>query len=322
MFQNQYCNLKLTKNHIDKILLNYNIKYNTLKNEIDAKFNNMIKLFVNDIRAFLENIEEINNERKRIKEAENSQMEIAILKSKLEEKVLNENKMKNEIDILTKENSSLKSKIKIQLTTSKSKNEKEFNNNSILKTESRVTKNKYMRFTVGDGIKNKNILSKIRIKTEGNKNRKKFNGKKNIYLSSSMEKKSLKEVENLKYSSIQTRKKNYNSMEKRNNKIKKKNKNNVVQRTPQNKNIILYSTGNVSTNNLNKKKDNYNNTMENFHKINSEIHPFEPSLGEDDSLITDVIEEEIKELEMDEENILLLIEEINDLKKEREEKPN
>ena len=322
MFQNQYCNLKLTKNHIDKILLNYNIKYNTLKNEIDAKFNNMIKLFVNDIRAFLENIEEINNERKRIKEAENSQMEIAILKSKLEEKVLNENKMKNEIDILTKENSSLKSKIKIQLTTSKSKNEKEFNNNSILKTESRVTKNKYMRFTVGDGIKNKNILSKIRIKTEGNKNRKKFNGKKNIYLSSSMEKKSLKEVENLKYSSIQTRKKNYNSMEKRNNKIKNKNKNNVVQRTPQNKNIILYSTGNVSTNNLNKKKDNYNNTMENFHKINSEIHPFEQSLGEDDSLITDVIEEEIKELEMDEENILLLIEEINDLKKEREEKPN
>ena len=320
MFQNQYCNLKLTKNHIDKILINYNIKYNTLKNEIDAKFNNMIKLFVNDIRAFLENIEEINNERKRIKEAENSQMEIAILKSKLEEKVLNENKMKNEIDILTKENSSLKSKIKIQLTTSKSKNEKEFNNNSILKTESRVTKNKYMRFTVGDGIKNKNILSKIRIKTEGNKNRKKFNGKKNIYLSSSMEKKSLKEVENLKYSSIQTRKKNYNSMEKRNNKIK--NKNNVVQRTPQNKNIILYSTGNVSTNNLNKKKDNYNNTMENFHKINSEIHPFEQSLGEDDSLITDVIEEEIKELEMDEENILLLIEEINDLKKEREEKPN
>ena len=322
MFQNQYCNLKLTKNHIDKILINYNIKYNTLKNEIDAKFNNMIKLFVNDIRAFLENIEEINNERKRIKEAENSQMEIAILKSKLEEKVLNENKMKNEIDILTKENSSLKSKIKIQLTTSKSKNEKEFNNNSILKTESRVTKNKYMRFTVGDGIKNKNILSKIRIKTEGNKNRKKFNGKKNIYLSSSMEKKSLKEVENLKYSSIQTRKKNYNSMEKRNNKIKNKNKNNVVQRTPQNKNIILYSTGNVSTNNLNKKKDNYNNTMENFHKINSEIHPFEQSLGEDDSLITDVIEEEIKELEMDEENILLLIEEINDLKKEREEKPN
>ena len=320
MFQNQYCNLKLTKNHIDKILINYNIKYNTLKNEIDAKFNNMIKLFVNDIRAFLENIEEINNERKRIKEAENSQMEIAILKSKLEEKVLNENKMKNEIDILTKENSSLKSKIKIQLTTSKSKNEKEFNNNSILKTESRVTKNKYMRFTVGDGIKNKNILSKIRIKTEGNKNRKKFNGKKNIYLSSSMEKKSLKEVENLKYSSIQTRKKNYNSMEKRNNKIK--NKNNVVQRTPQNKNIILYSTGNVSTNNLNKKKDNYNNTMENFHKINSEIHPFEQSLGEDDSLITDVIEEEIKELEMDEENILLLIEEINDLKKKREEKPN
>jgi hypothetical protein len=31
-------------------------------------------------------------------------MEIALLKSKLEEKVLNEHKMQNEIDLLTKEN--------------------------------------------------------------------------------------------------------------------------------------------------------------------------------------------------------------------------
>ena len=95
MFQNQYYNSKLSKKHIEKLLEVYNIKYNTMKKEIDAKFDNMINLFVNDIRAFLENTEEIRNERKKIKEAENTQMEIEILKSKLEEKSINENKMKN-----------------------------------------------------------------------------------------------------------------------------------------------------------------------------------------------------------------------------------
>ena len=61
MLQNQYYNSKLSHAHIEKILANYNIKYNTMKNEIDAKFNSMIKLFINDIKAFLENIEEIIN---------------------------------------------------------------------------------------------------------------------------------------------------------------------------------------------------------------------------------------------------------------------
>ena len=65
MLQNQYFNSKLTKNQIEKILANYNIKYNTMKNEIEAKFNSLIKLFINDIKAFLENIEEISNERKK-----------------------------------------------------------------------------------------------------------------------------------------------------------------------------------------------------------------------------------------------------------------
>ena len=75
MLQNQYFNSKLTHDHIEKILTNYNIKYNTMKNEIDAKFNTMIKLFINDIKAFLENIEEISNERKKIKDAENTEVE-------------------------------------------------------------------------------------------------------------------------------------------------------------------------------------------------------------------------------------------------------
>ena len=135
MFQNQYYNSKLSKKHIEKLLEVYNIKYNTMKKEIDAKFDNMINLFVNDIRAFLENTEEIRNERKKIKEAENTQMEIEILKSKLEEKSINENKMKNEIDNLTKENSSLRTRIKIQSNISKNNFDVYKTNSSILRPE-------------------------------------------------------------------------------------------------------------------------------------------------------------------------------------------
>ena len=122
MLQNQYYNSKLSHAHIEKILANYNIKYNTMKNEIDAKFNSMIKLFINDIKAFLENIEEISNERKKIKDAENSQMQISILKEKLEEKNKIEVQLRNEIDNLNKENQNLKKKVKFRETINKNKN--------------------------------------------------------------------------------------------------------------------------------------------------------------------------------------------------------
>ena len=59
MLSLQYYNSHLTKAQLDKILNNYNLKYNTMKNEIDAKFNALIKVFLTDIKAFLENIEEI-----------------------------------------------------------------------------------------------------------------------------------------------------------------------------------------------------------------------------------------------------------------------
>ena len=130
MFQNQYYNRNLTKEHIEKILTNYNIKYNTMKNEIDAKFNSMIKLFINDIKAFLENIEEISTERKKIKEAENKELELAILKNKLEEKNRTENALRNQVELLTKENERLEKKIKLK--------EKIIKNNKISLETSRI----------------------------------------------------------------------------------------------------------------------------------------------------------------------------------------
>ena len=144
MLQNQYYNSKLTKNHIEKILSNYNIKYNTMKNEIDAKFNNMIKLFINDIKAFLENIEEISNERKKIKEAENHEIELVLLKSKLEEKNKIENQLRTELELLIKENEDLKKRVKFkdQIIRNKNLNLDSNNFNIRLKTELNSNKNK------------------------------------------------------------------------------------------------------------------------------------------------------------------------------------
>ena len=337
MLQNQYFNHKLTKGHIEKILTNYNIKYNTMKNEIDAKFNSMIKLFVNDIRAFLENMEEITNERKKLKEVENNQIEISILKAKLEEKSLNENKMKNEIDILTKENSSLKIKIKKELKRTKSKRKKNLNttfSSSIVNTESRPAKIKFMKiFKDSRGrSKDKKIINKNKFKTEGNKTTKNSQSKYN-HLSISMEKRNL---ENLKTASNKPKENHSNSTEKivvnsykfkkinnnaNNKKIKNDNKQNILfQKTPKNKSMIVNRTATICKRSINSKKDNNN---ENEQKSNNEeiLSFVQTSEEEEPSLsVDDFIEEEIKELEMEEENILLLMNQIRNLKDDVEKK--
>lgn len=335
MLQLQYYNNKLTKIQIEKILTNYNIKYNTMKNEIDAKFNSMIKLFVNDIRGFLENIEEISNERKKIKEAENSQIEIAILKSKLEEKVLNEHKMKNEIDNLTKENSSLKTKIKAKTNVKKTRILSDLSNphSTILKTETKPTINRYKKLvkeaTKPNKDKNKeknnnnNSISKINNDENKISNKKIVKNRKNN-LSYSTDKRNSKDLENMKSGSIQ--RKGNHSMEKRvikniknisirNNKsIKNKNRKNLEQKTPQNKHKT-YNTTENNNNSINNKKNISIEIDDKYETL--EIQPFEQSIGEDESVLTvdDVIDEEIKELEMDEENIILLMDQIKQFKK-------
>ena len=42
MIQKQYLTNNLKKSHIERIVQNYNIKYLTMKNEIDNKLNNLI----------------------------------------------------------------------------------------------------------------------------------------------------------------------------------------------------------------------------------------------------------------------------------------
>ena len=313
MLQNQYFNSKLTHDHIEKILTNYNIKYNTMKNEIDAKFNTMIKLFINDIKAFLENIEEISNERKKIKDAENTEVELAILKNKLEEKKKSENQLKNEVELLTKENESLKKKIKFKEQIIQNKNLSVENTSSDirLKTENNPTKNKYKKFTTGSKTtrRDKNNLT-LDAKTEEKKPVKNKFAHKNKQLSLNLDKNI--DADNPKYTKtyINSKKKSNNSMDKRIFKKKSNTKKNV---NSNDKSPEVKSTQETkSTSNIQNAK---NKSIINDEKLSTVEMPFsDQSYMENESITTDeILEDEIKELEKEEENIILLMDKIKQL---------
>ena len=313
MLQNQYFNSKLTHDHIEKILTNYNIKYNTMKNEIDAKFNTMIKLFINDIKAFLENIEEISNERKKIKDAENTEVELAILKNKLEEKKKSENQLKNEVELLTKENESLKKKIKFKEQIIQNKNLSVENTSSDirLKTENNPTKNKYKKFTTGSKTtrRDKNNLT-LDAKTEEKKPVKNKFAHKNKQLSLNLDKNI--DADNPKYTKtyINSKKKSNNSMDKR---IVKKKSNTKKNMNSNDKSPEVKSTQETkSTSNIQNAK---NKTIINDEKLSTVEMPFsDQSYIENESITTDeILEDEIKELEKEEENIILLMDKIKQL---------
>ena len=113
MLQQQYFSRKLTKNQIDGILNNFSIKYTTVKNEIDAKLNNLLKLFLNDIQPFLDNLEELSKERKKLKDFENIQREYNIMSLKLKEKISNEHRLESNIESLQREITQLKNENRI-----------------------------------------------------------------------------------------------------------------------------------------------------------------------------------------------------------------
>ena len=315
MLQNQYFNSKLTQNHIEKILANYNIKYNTMKNEIDAKFNTMIKLFINDIKAFLENIEEISKERKKIKEAENTEMELAVLKSKLEEKNKTENQLRNEVELLTKENQSLKKKItfKEQMIKNRNMNAETTSNDIRLKTENNPNKNKYKRYTTGNKTVTREIKSNFNLsidtKTEEKKPIKGKLSNKNKQPSRNFEKNTDSESKYPK-TALRSKKKLNNSMDKRNVKKKTNLKKNITanQKSPE----IILTQETKSTSNIQNEK---NKPILNDEKLSTIEMPFsELSYIENESIITDeILEDEIKVLEMEEENIILLMDKIKQL---------
>ena len=312
MFQNQYYNRNLTKEHIEKILTNYNIKYNTMKNEIDAKFNSMIKLFINDIKAFLENIEEISIEKKKIKEAENNELELALLKNKLEEKNKTEHKLRNELESLTKENEKKKKRIKFKDQMIKNKKlsiettsndirvnpSKNRNKNSLIGTKT-ARKDKKNNVNLSIDIKSdEKILTKNKFTHKNNKSYLNFD--KNIISENSKFAKSF----------LKSKKKTTNSMDKR---IIKKQSNikknlNLNEKSPE----LKSNQETKSTSNIQQGK---NQLALNDEKLSTVEMPFsEPSYAENESITTDeILDDEIKELEMEEENIILLMDKIKQL---------
>ena len=111
MIQLQYYNSILKNNHINQILDNYKLKYTLVVKEIESKVNKMMKLFLEDILIFLENIEEVAEQKQKISEYDKNKRELEMMRIKLENKAYNENKLKNDIDLLLQENNILKLKV-------------------------------------------------------------------------------------------------------------------------------------------------------------------------------------------------------------------
>jgi hypothetical protein len=109
MLSIQYLNKRLTKKHIEKILSNYTIKYTTMKKEIENKVNVMIKTFTEDISAFLNNMEEIAEEKEKLKSLTNNQNELESLREQMKAKNHEESDLRREIELLKMENNRLRS---------------------------------------------------------------------------------------------------------------------------------------------------------------------------------------------------------------------
>ena len=112
MLQLQYLNTKLKKTHIEQILSNYNIKYTTMKKEIENKIDIMIKAFNQDISSYLNNMEEISEQKQKIKSLEYSQSELETIREQLKDKIHELTKLKRELELLKNENKRLKNKKK------------------------------------------------------------------------------------------------------------------------------------------------------------------------------------------------------------------
>ena len=108
MLSLQYLNKRLKKDHIEKILENYNIKYTTLRKEIDNKINVMMKTITQDLSAFLNNMEDVAAEKEKIKSHEINQNEIETLREQVKDKIHEHTKLKREIEMFKTENNRLK----------------------------------------------------------------------------------------------------------------------------------------------------------------------------------------------------------------------
>ena len=104
MFQVQYLNQALNKNQIERIISNYNIKYTTLKREINNKIDHLIDIMLKDLSQFYEGIQQNSKDKEIQKNYEKAKNEIQLLNIQLKQKTHNETKLKQEIEGLKMKN--------------------------------------------------------------------------------------------------------------------------------------------------------------------------------------------------------------------------
>ena len=328
MIQLQYYNKGLSKAQIEQILKNYNLKYTTITNEINLKLNSLIKTVLNDISPFLENIEYLSKKSKQLKEFENAKNRIEALEHQLKEKIIIEKELQESIISLKQEISDLKEKEK-EFEIYKLKNEEKINipqqeiniknrkktldinnhdlfiNSSFDKTQS--TKGKRT---------SRDVIKKISEEENTHKS-----AKKSIIKNVSKWNKNIKYMMNLKEI---TRNLNNNNTKNKNNenldKFLSGSKPNIKNKKRMNhscdrkidkktKEMIL----NSEVNNMRKFEINKNDDEDS----DKEIIKYSNYNNKEKNYILDVeeIDEEIKNLEIDEQNILKLINKINSLTK-------
>ena len=353
MIQLQYYNKGLTKAQIDQILNNYNLKYTTLTKEINSKLNSLIKTVLNDISPFLENIEEISKELKSLKEMDNHKRKIELLENKLHEKSIVEHQLQNDITSLKKEIQDLKEKNKqydstdnlinknenfespvknkkkkksIDMNISQEKkpiknqnkkNDEIQTHNNNLNTHSRSTFSNKKGGTRGhQENKTSNYMMNLKEITRNLNNKSqanKINDKASKFIYSSSKKNTKKDLQPKK-----TKKHKSKSID-LSNAVDTATKNEIVQK----KDVIIDkeknnnekdNNNNINNNNINneqnKKNKNIDNTKDNYEKYYKEN---ESNL----EIIDEEFDEEIKELEIDEERILKLIEQIKNFRDNR-----
>jgi len=357
MLQLQYYNSNLKNNQIDKILNNYQLKYTQMKNEIDSKLNQMLKIFLKDILTFLENIEEVAEHKRKISEFDTIKKELELAKTKIKNKINIEHKLKNECDILQQENVLLKLKIKslnnkitnlnninlsnsfkatspIRITNTLNlrnnnsmtkrinysnymspKNEidsKLYNSvieenhsynksaNNLISPTNELNKNENNTFKYVDKLTLKlNYDKKIRIKNKfyKYKNNKKINIHK--FVSSNKNNKVTKD-------NSKEKKKN-NSLKRYNN-----NKNNIKKKAePIIKKIISSKKKNINSS-VGLRNVNSNNRYSPVNTNNSIEIPYNIDYEDLGKKINNALDNELKELQKDEENIELLLEQLNE----------
>ena len=344
MLQLQYYNKGLSKTQIEQIIKNYNLKYTTLTNEINLKLTSLIKTVLNDITPFLENIEYLSKQAKQLKEFENAKNHVELLENKIKEKTFREKELENYINNLKQEINDLKEKekeyeknikikneliLKYEESKQRIKNNKQNNNPKIKKRKKSLDINNKKAFRSPSWkkleINKENIVSR-------NENNFNNNNETNTSIKKMKPKYDFKWNKNNKYmmnlqeitrnlagfhEHIMTNKNNVimnkfisGSNQKEDKKTIKKNKKFVHsfdnRETKQGKNLRLSGEfTDVSKFKITKEEesDKENNDVSQDNKI------FE--------LCDEEIDEEIKELELDEQNILNIINKINNLENEK-----